>query len=179
MFDKLRDSLRDAMSAASGPARLALMREALVEAKVGLSKIRSAHQETSQQLARERSELEKVQRRGVLAANIGDAETVRVAGQFTQKHQERISVLERKLAALAAELSLAEREVEEMSRQLHAMAAGGGGGGGGGIPAPERPAAAPEASDADFDALRRAAEQAAKQNAAERQLEELKRKMRE
>jgi len=173
MFDKLRDSLRDAMSAASGPARLALMREALVEAKVGLSKIRSAHQETSQQLARERSELEKVQRRGVLAANIGDAETVRVAGQFTQKHQERISVLERKLAALAAELSLAERDVEEMSRQLHAMAAGGG------MPAPERPAAAPEASDADFDALRRAAEHAAKQSTAERQLEELKRRMKE
>jgi hypothetical protein len=183
VFEKLRQSVRDAMSRASSPAEgravLAMMRDAIVEAKVGVSQIRAALSATRAQLDHERRELETVQRRGQLAVEIHDVETVRIAAQFERRHTERIAVLERKLASQEAELALAEREVEEMTTQLRAMAAG------------VNPSVAAEATmpadaeaelDADalrreVDALRRESERAARNAEAERQLEELKRRM--
>jgi uncharacterized membrane protein len=91
-----------------------------------------------------------------------------VAGQFEQRHLARVEVLERKLAAQESELALAEREVEEMTAQLRSMAAGVGPTA---APAPELDA------EPDLDALERAAQRAARESAAERQLEELKRRM--
>jgi hypothetical protein len=175
MFEKLRQSLRDAMSGQAMPARVAMMRDALVEAKVGLSQVRDARDGTRALLERERAELATVQRRRALAEQIGDRETVEVAQRFERRHGERVGVLERKLAAQEEELGLAEREVEEMSSQLKAMAAG-----------IDPSAAAPSAgarpadagaSEADFDALRRAAERNLRDQDAERRLAELKRRM--
>jgi hypothetical protein len=171
MFERLRESLRDAMSRASSPAEgravLAMMRDAVVEAKVGVSQIRDALAKTSAQLDYELRELETVRRRGRLAADIGDQETVRVAAQFEERHRERVEVLERKRAAQESELALAEREVAEMTAQLRSMAAGAG------------PAAAPPEVELepDLDALERAADRAARESLAERQLDELKRRM--
>jgi hypothetical protein len=173
MFEKLRESIRDAMSRASSPAEgravLAMMRDAIVEAKVGVSQIRAALDATRAQLEHERHELETVRRRGRLAADIADQETVRVAAQFEQRHLARIDVLERKLAAQESELALAEREVKEMSSQFRAMASGA---------APTAAAMPPELdAEPDLEALERAAARAARESAAERQLEELKRRM--
>src|SRR5215210_307284 len=113
-----------ASSSEDGRAALATMREALIEARAGVSALRAGVEETRAQLVVERAELTTVQRRRRLAAEIGDAETVRVAEQFERRHTERVSVLERKLSAQEAEVALAERETAEMAAQLKAAAAG-------------------------------------------------------
>ena len=163
------------MNLASSPegkqAALAMMREALVEAKVGVSQLRTALESTRERLARERGELETVQRRGRLAAQINDTETVKVAARFERRHAERVAVLERKLAAQQAELALAEREVAEMAGELKAMAAGAPPGG---APAGVSPDDEP---DGAADALRRDIDKAARDAEAERKLAELKRRM--
>jgi len=176
MFEKLRDSLRDAMNRASSPAEgravLAMMRDAVVEAKVGVQQIQAALSKTQTQLERERQDLETVRRRGRLAAGVNDAETVRVAGQFEHKHQERIAVLEQKADSQRAELALAEQEVGEMTAQLHAMRAGVSPG------SAAEPIEDPTApAGPNPDTLRRDVDRAAREGQAERQLEELKRRM--
>lgn len=148
---------------------VALMRAALVEAKVGVSHIRTALETTQAQLKRERNELETVQRRGRLAIEIGDAETARVAAQFERRYAERVAVLEQKASAQEAELMLADREVEEMTAQLRAMA--------GGADVSSPPPSVEEESP-NPDALRREVDRAARESAAERQLDELKRRIR-
>jgi hypothetical protein len=102
----------------SSRARARMMREALVDAKVGLSQSRAAHEAVRAQLERERTELATVRRRGQLAEGINDAETVRLAREYEGRHAERIAVLEKKLAALAQEVALVERETAEMTSQL-------------------------------------------------------------
>ena len=162
------------MSDQSARARARLMREALVEAKVGLAQSREARDATSAQLERERTELATVRRRGQLATAINDAETVRLAAEFDRKHSERIAVLERKLAALAQEVALVERETAEMSAQLKRLA----GGGDPAAPPPADPDPDPLADDlSDFDALRRTADRSARDADADRRLADLKRRM--
>ena len=176
MFENLKRSLRDAMNRASSPterrAVLATMREALIEAKVGVSVIRAGAEATRAQLASERAEMATVQRRGRLAAEIGDTETVRVAAQFERRHAERVAVLEQKLSAQEAELALAERETAEMAAQLRAAAAG--------VDPGEPPAtqarAEHEGADSGAD-LRRTTDRLAREAEAERRLAELKRRM--
>jgi len=187
VFESMRQAWRDAMSRASSPgegrAVLAMMREALVEAKVGVSQVRAAIEATRALLAREHTELETAQRRGRMATDIHDDETARVAGRYAAKHADRIAMLERKLEAQTSELALAEQELLEMTEQFHAMASGGGAGAPGLGGSPSSATTAPQsepadaALDADFAGLRRAAEQTAREADAERRLEELKRRM--
>lgn len=204
------------------------MREAVVEAKVGVAALREALGETRHRLEDERRELETVRRRGRLAGGVGDAETVRVAERFESRHAERVSVLAGTLAAQERELELAEREVAEMTAELQRTLRGTQGGAraeGDAVPATgasappgsgERPggeggnaapagatvassafadAAAGDASAGDASAgstsaggtsrgsasaesLRREVERVAREAEAERQLLELKRRMR-
>lgn len=174
MFERLRQSLRDAMNRASSPeegrAVLAMMRDALVEARMGVSRLRDALHDTRALLERERAELATVRRRGQLAATIDDAETVSVAARFERRHTERIAVLERKAAAQEAELVLAEGELGEMNGQFRSMQAAGG-------PSVSPPPSAEEDVGPDPDSLRREMDRAAREAAAERQLSELKRRM--
>lgn len=163
------------MSDQSSRARARLMREALVEAKVGLAQSRQARDATGAQLERERTELATVRRRGQLASAINDGETMRLAAEYERKHTERVAVLERKLAALEQEVLLVERETAEMSAQLKRIA-------GGADPAAPSPSAGvdadPLADDtSDFDALRRTADRSARDADAERRLADLKRRM--
>jgi hypothetical protein len=173
VFEQLRQSLLDAMSRARSPderrAATSAMRDALVEAKMALSQVREAVAATAAQLARERGELETTQRRGRLAAQINDAETVRVAGQYEAKVSEKVAVLERKLAAQESELALTEREVAEMTTQLRAAAAG--------IDPTGATPNAGTAAGAEQEHLRHTIDQAAREGEAERQLAELKRRM--
>jgi hypothetical protein len=158
-------------------ARARMMREALVDAKVGLSQSRAARDAASAQLARERTELATVLRRGQLAAGINDAETVRLAAEYERKHSERIVVLERKLAALEQEVALVERETAEMTAQLKRLTGGGGD--------PAAPSTSnqeaeddPEANDlSELDSLRRSADRTAREADAESRLADLKRRM--
>ena len=187
MFENMRQAWRDAMSRASSPAEgravLAMMRQALVDAKVGVSQVRDALEATRARLAREQKELETAERRGRMAAEIHDEETARIAERYATKHRGRAAMLERKLEAQASELALAEQELAEMTEQFHAMAAGGGvhgaGVSGGAPSASSDPlAGSTDASlDAELAGLRRAAERTAREADAERRLEELKRRM--
>ena len=122
MFERLRDALRAALDAATPPGNLRdlarQMREAVVEAKLAVQDTRDAAARTAEALALERQRLADAERRGRLAAEIQDQETVAVARRFAAKHQERAGVLERKLAALSDELGLHERELAEMQAQV-------------------------------------------------------------
>jgi hypothetical protein len=177
MFERLKETLRDALSRASSPqgrAALAQMRDALVQAKVGLADLRQGVERTRARLDAERAELDTVRRRGKLAADIDDRETVRIAEQYERKHGERVVVLDKKLAAQQEELALAEHEIDEMTAQLRAAYVGV-------IPPDATPAPAMpdplEEARTETDALRRDIDRAARDAAAERQLDELKRRM--
>lgn len=160
-------------------ARARMMREALVDAKVGLSQSRAARDSVSAQLERERTELATVRRRGQLAAGINDHETVRLAAEYERKHSERITVLETKLAALQQEVALVERETAEMTAQLKQLT------GVGDASAPSPPDGSSDAGNekaeandlSELDALRRAADRSARDADAERRLADLKRRM--
>ena len=122
MFERLRDALRAALDAATPPGDLRdlarQMREAVVEAKLAVGETREAVARTDRDLTQERQRLADAERRGRLASEIQDQETVDVARRFAAKHRERTDVLEKKLAALKDELALYERELGDMQGQL-------------------------------------------------------------
>ena len=64
------------------------------------------------------------ERRGRLAADLPDRETVTLAERYAARHRERVGVLERKLAVQRDELLLAEREVAEMMAEYRAARPG-------------------------------------------------------
>jgi len=187
VFERLRDALRAALDAATPPGDLRdlarQMREAVVEAKVAVQELRGALSRTDAELAVERQRLADAERRGRLAAEIQDQETVAVAERFAVKHRERLAVLERKVAAQRDELALAERDLAEMQTQLRSaerdrpameadrgteqawrdlQAAGGA-----------RPGV-----DLQDELLKSEMDRTAREAAAEQQLEELKKRMR-
>jgi hypothetical protein len=128
MFEQLKQHMRELLDRATSPAdrrtMVAMMRDAVVEAKVAVREMREQLEETRRRLAAERHELDTVRRRARLAAQIEDAQTLQIAREYERRHGDRVDVLERKLAAQEAELMLAEREVEEMTRELKSRAVG-------------------------------------------------------
>jgi len=108
VFERLRDALRAALDAATPPGDLRdlarQMREAVVEAKLAVGETREAVARCERDLTQERQRLADAERRGRLAGEIQDRETVEVAQRFAAKHRERVEVLEKKLAALRDEL---------------------------------------------------------------------------
>ncbi|MBA3444393.1 MAG: hypothetical protein H0T58_06020 [Gemmatimonadales bacterium] len=105
-------------------AYMALLREALLEAKVGVATMRSALVVTEREILAEQRQLADAERRGRLAAEVPDGETVTLAERFALRHRERIAVLERKLTVQRDELALAEREVDEMLGQYRGRRGG-------------------------------------------------------
>jgi len=174
VFESLKQALREALAGGATPASLGMMRDALVEAKLAVGQSREARDLTAAQLAHEQAELETVRRRGQLAAQIADAQTVEVAARFEKKHAERSEMLQRKLAALETEVALGERELDEMTTQFREMAAKAKMPG-----APSAPAAQAGLDEMEtaHNALRRDAERAARAKDADQRLEELKKKM--
>ncbi|HEU0014157.1 MAG TPA: hypothetical protein VFQ45_10760 [Longimicrobium sp.] len=96
---------------------LSAMRREMVDARATLPLLEEAHQAAVRDLERERRMLDDAVRRGGLAERIGDAETVRVAAEFAEKHRRRIAVLEEKVRATADEHALRRDEVQEMMRR--------------------------------------------------------------
>ena len=96
---------------------LSAMRREMVEARATVPVLEEAAASARAALERERRALADCERRSGLAERIGDAETVRVAGEFAAKHRDRIAVLEEKVRAAEAERDLRRREVAEMSRR--------------------------------------------------------------
>lgn len=122
VFDGLRARL-DRLFAESGGqgdsrAYAAGLRDAVIEAKAAVATMRDQLTTTEREEALERRQLADAERRGQLAAEIGDQETVAVAERFAGRHRERVAVLERKLQVQRDELDLAVRELEEMTTEL-------------------------------------------------------------
>jgi hypothetical protein len=129
VFDGLKARLERLLRERGGSdprAYAAGLREALVEARFGVTEMRRALTATETELQSERKQLADAERRGKLAAAVPDPETVAVAERFAARHRERVVVLERKLAVQRDELALAEREVQEMTTQWRTASAGGG-----------------------------------------------------
>jgi len=141
MFEQLRDALRG-IGRDAGPtdrrAALAGMKDALVHARMALQDLGEGIAITDRRLGEERRELDTVTRRRDLAARINDTQTVSVADRFVAQHAERVRVLEQKHVAQVDELALAQREYDDMARELkHTMAGVPLGGAGGGARSPE------------------------------------------
>lgn len=100
------------------------LREALLEAKVGITTMREALTASERELEAERTLLADAERRGRLAAAVPDAETVALAERFAERHRSRVEVLVRKIAVQHDELALAQREIDEMSAQYRAASGG-------------------------------------------------------
>ena len=127
MFDQLRDSLRSLSGRLAPEERRRVassMREAMVHAKLAVGDLRDGVRITERRLADERESLETVRRRQGLAANIGDTETVEIAERFAAQHAERVAMLQTKLMAQQQELTVTERELDDMSHQLRLAMSG-------------------------------------------------------
>lgn len=155
----------------SARRKLAEMKHTLALARVARDDVRTAYAASLKRLELARVELETILRRGELARQIDDPETVQVAERFAESQRSSIAVLERKVAVQHEELVLAERTVTEMETELRATTGIG--------PTPGATADRPDASDpsdvhpSDFRAL----DDAARAQVAEDRLAELKRRM--
>lgn len=184
MFERLRNALQAALAAATPPGDLRdlarQMREAVVDAKVAVQEMRSALARTEVELGLERQRLADAERRGRLAAEIQDQETVQVAERFTARHRERAGVLERKLEAQREELALAERDLVEMHAQLKSAegpAAGAAGSADRAWREVEAAGGARPGVDVRDELLKADLDRTARERAADEQLDLLKKKL--
>ncbi len=180
MFDDLRSSLRDLLAGRVAPedrrAMMHAMKETLVRAKMGVEDLRQGLSSTRVRLGSERKELETVQRRKLLAANINDAETVAVAERYETQLSGKVDVLERKLAVQEAELMIVEQEVASMTADLKTAMAGAGA-----VPPVTSATDDPLTDELDprpeIDGLMRARQRSVNEADADAKLAELKRRM--
>lgn len=186
MFEHLRERLEELLARAtpaSAPREaVGALRDAVIEYKVGVRRLREGLTETERNLAAERQRLEDAERRGRLAAEVPDPETVRVAEEFAVRHRERIVLLERKVAVQRDELALSEGDLATLMDRLRQAKIGVGDSGttasaeaawrdlqaAGGV--------RPE-TDAGDELLKSDLDRQAKEQAVEAQLAHLKRKM--
>jgi phage shock protein A len=93
---------------------LGAMRREMVEVRAQLPLLEQNYNAAVTELERERVRLDETVRRRGQAERIRDAETVRVATEFEEKHRRRIAVLEDKVRAARAEWELRRDEAQEM-----------------------------------------------------------------
>ena len=180
LFDGLKarlDRLFREHTSADPRAYAAGLREALLEARLGLTSMREGLAATERELAAERKHLTDAERRGRLAGAVPDAETVALAERFALRHQERIAVLERKVVVQRDELLLAEREVEELAVQYRAAASGTPGSASIDAAWRDLESAGATRPSTDDDRLAAESDQRRKEQAVEAQLAYLKRKL--
>jgi hypothetical protein len=182
VFEQLRRSLNELLERTTKPEdrRLVVirMKGTLVQARLGVDDLREGLELSRRKLEKERQELLTVRRRKELAVGIQDAETVSVAERFERQHEQRVSVLEEKVAVQTRELELAERELDEMKAEIRtAMTGVPGTVGNESLDDPlAEPGENPRVGE-EIDALGRSRARADRDAEASRRLEELKRKM--
>ena len=93
---------------------LGAMRREMVEVRAQLPLLEQNYHAAVADLERERARLDETVRRRGQAERIADAETVRVATEFEEKHRRRVAVLEDKVRAARAEWELRRDEAQEM-----------------------------------------------------------------
>jgi phage shock protein A len=163
---------REAGGGSTGaPPRIRAMERELTSAAGALGRLEDEMRRTRRDLAKEREEEQVCRRREALARDVGDAETVRIAAEFAERHAERAAVLDRKIAVLVDEHALLSRDVNAMRTRLAEVAppaAAHGVGDGTGRTSPQDDRGSREFSRMEREARERAADQ---------RLEELKRRM--
>ncbi|MCU0620836.1 MAG: hypothetical protein MUC69_04955 [Gemmatimonadales bacterium] len=131
MFEQLKSRLERILAEATPVAdrreATASLRDALVEMRAAVAGLRQALASSERELAAERQALADAERRGTLAGEIGDDETVEVAARFAERHRTRVEVLARKVAVQHEELALAEQEMAELSDRVRTAPASAAG----------------------------------------------------
>lgn len=100
------------------------LREALVAFKVGIGELREALARSERELEVARRDMVDYERRGRLALEINDAETSRIAEEYTAKARERVDLLERKVLVQRDEVIMAEREYDATMARFQAASRG-------------------------------------------------------
>lgn len=126
MFKKLKAAIDGALSALEGKTDaagnvdelLAGMREELIQARSALPRLEQGLEKLQRMQAEERKRAEDCVRRAGQAREIEDQETLRLAVEYAERHQERVRVYGEKIDAARAELALQRRTVDEMTEQL-------------------------------------------------------------
>lgn len=126
MFRKLKEAIDDALSALEGRTDdaadiddvLSGMREELIEARASLPRLEAGIEKLRRLQAQERRRAEDCVRRAGQAKEIGDAETLRLAVEYGERHRERAAVYAEKLRVAEAELAMQRRSVDEMTTRL-------------------------------------------------------------
>jgi phage shock protein A len=175
-FDDIKlhlDRLFAPRPGASARDQAAGLREALIEFKIGIGQLGEALARGETELAQARREAADYERRGRLAADIGDTETVALAEEFATKAAARVELLERKVLVQRDELRLAEQDYEQTKQRFSAASRG--------IPYTEASPATAQAEpggmpdDSPFETY--ALEQRAREAAVEAQLAHLKKQL--
>jgi len=132
MFKKLKNAIDSALSSLESRSGregedidqlLAGMREELIEAKASTPRLEDGLEKLRDKHASEQRKAEDCVRRAGQAEEIGDTETLRVAVEYAERHQERTRVLAEQIKAAEGELALHMRSVKEMRSQLKASVA--------------------------------------------------------
>jgi len=129
MFENLRHAFREAIEnfnkeldrdqvPGSVDRLLAGMRDEVADAKVRIRELEDQIARADTEAARGKADAITARRRGKLAADIGDAETVKLAEEYALRNEERQHILEQKSAALRQELVIRQREIEEMLEKV-------------------------------------------------------------
>ena len=171
-LDELRARLERLLVSQEQRSRAAGLREALVELKVAAGQSRDALAAAERELTQQQQHLADAERRGGLAAGIGDTETATIAAEFAARHRERIGLLERKVAVIRDELAFVEREYREVAAEYQR----GGPAGGAAPPLSETDPVGPELAR-ELDAMKYRADKEAAERAVKEQLELLKKKL--
>ncbi len=178
MFAGWKARLEQMLAASEVRERGPALRQALVEMRAALAGLRRGVEPTERELAGERQALGDAERRGGLAASIGDKETAELALRYVEKHRMRVEMLERKLVVQREEIVFAEREIEELTGMIRTLP--------GAAAAASADAAWRElesaggtrpATDVDDSLLQQKMTQAQRERAVEEQLAFLKKKM--
>lgn len=149
------------------------MKHTLALARVSRDDVRAAYVVSMQRLDVARTELATILRRGDLARQIDDTETVEVAARFAESQRETIAVFERKVAVQHEELVLTERTVSEMESDLRGVTGIGPTPSARGNLDTDDGADPPHVDSADYRPL----DDAARAQSADERLAELKRRM--
>ena len=129
MFAKLRAAFREAVDnfktelnrdqiPETVDSLLAGMYREATDARAYVGKLEKDLATARARARRESEQAEVCRRRRQQAERIGDEETVRVAEEFSRKHEERARVLEGKAEAMLRELKVCRSDLDEMLEQI-------------------------------------------------------------
>ncbi|HUP90487.1 MAG TPA: hypothetical protein VM100_14105, partial [Longimicrobiales bacterium] len=88
------------LSAPDQPGRATAMQRDLYAARGALSRLQADINQSKKDLAGEEEQEQTARRRAEMAGRIDDAETVRIALEFADRHAQRADILRRKVVVL-------------------------------------------------------------------------------